>query len=229
MSASVNKPDFIDLFCPNCLVHVEARVVGEHSYSEVIVQALSGDPCDSQYNVFVYQLASCKRCNRPLLTRQTFQEIPGEFVSPTSDVTCVYPEDVSSRFVSVPDEIARMYREAWRAYNVQLHDASMVLCAKCVEALCIENGELKGSLAVRLERLQDRGIIDHAIAVWADEVRLARNIAAHHDRKERITKEDARDMLEFTRAILLYVFELQHRLQAFRERRKKTSVSHRIA
>ena len=225
MSKSVDKPDSVDLFCPNCRVHVEAEVVGEHSYSEVISQAISGDPCDSQYNVYVFQLASCKRCDRPLLARRTFQEIPGEFYGPTSDVTCVYPEEESTHFVSVPSEIDRMYSEAWRAYNVHLYDACMIMCAKCVEALCIEHGQTKGTLSDRLEELQDKGIIDHSISVWANEIRLARNVAAHLDRKDRITKEDAQDMLEFTRAVLLYVFELQHRLQEFRKRRGKAPAS----
>jgi hypothetical protein len=229
MPDSSVRPDFIDLFCSNCLLHVKARVVGQHSYSEVISHALSGDPCDSQYNVYVFHLASCNKCERPLLARQSYQEVPGEYARPTSEITCVYPEDDSTSFDSVPDEIARMYRDAWRAYTVHLYDASLISCAKCVEALCIVHDELEGSLAIRLERLNDRGIIDHSLSAWADEIRLARNTAAHHDREERITKEDARDMLEFTRAMLLYVFELRHRLQAFRDRRRKKSASNGIA
>ena len=84
------------------------------------------------------------------------------------------------------------------------------MCRKCVEAVCNEHGESKKSLAQRLRRLQDNGILDQAILQWANGIRMVGNDAAH-DLKIQITKTDAKDTLDFTEAVLLYVFVLQSR------------------
>ena len=78
----------------------------------------------------------------------------------------------------------------------------------------------------RLKRLQDNRIIDQTILQWADGVRIVGNDAAH-DLKMEITKTDAKDTLDFTEAVLLYVFVLQSRFSEFQERRKKAKESGR--
>ena len=78
----------------------------------------------------------------------------------------------------------------------------------------------------RLKRVQDNRIIDQTILQWADGVRIVGNDAAH-DLKMEITKTDAKDTLDFTEAVLLYVFVLQSRFSEFQERRKKAKESGR--
>ena len=45
---------------------------------------------------------------------------------------------------------------------------------------------------------------------------------AAHDPDTKVTKRDARDVLDFTEAILIYVFSLTSRFEAFRARRSKS-------
>ena len=209
--------DTIALFCPSCKVHVEAKVIARHSNENVVLNV--GDPVDNHYKVIQFTFAACNRCETPILTRQVFYEVPGEFSAPQTDVLVVYPQEDSIALESVPKMVARPYLDACRSYQVKLYDPCVIMCRKCVEAVCREYGESKGSLSQRLERLRKSGVIDNAILDWANELRLAGNVAAHLDSKSQISEQDAKDVLEFARVLLLYVFELQNRLQAFHERR----------
>ena len=92
------------------------------------------------------------------------------------------------------------------------------MCRKTVEAVCGHYGEPQGSLARRLDRLLERGIIDKAMFDWTQELRLSGNRGAHADAQS-VTKTEANDMLAFARAVLLYAFELPKRLQQARRRR----------
>ena len=209
--------DTIDLFCPSCKVHVEARVIAQHSNENMVFNV--GDPVDNHYKVLQFTFAACNRCETPILARQDFYEVPGEISVPETDVLVVYPQEDSVSLESVPEMVVRPYLDAWRSYQVKLYDPCVIMCRKCVEAVCSEYGESKGPLPQRLERLRKNGVIDNAIFDWANELRLSGNVAAHSDSRSQISEHDAKDVLEFARALLLYVFELQNRLQAFRERR----------
>jgi hypothetical protein len=79
--------------------------------------------------------------------------------------------------------------------------------------------EVEGqNLNVKLDNLQQDGHIDSRLLDWAHEIRLIGNEAAH-DINIPVTKLDAKDVLEFTEAILIYVFSLTKRFEAMKERR----------
>ena len=209
----------IDLFCTSCRVHVEAKIIAEHSDHEEVFEAdrLVNYP----YKFFNFTFAFCNRCKTPMLARQEFYAIPEETSIPHTEVIVVYPQDDSIPLGSVPNIVARTYLEAQRAYQVKLYEPCVIMCRKCVEAVCSEHGESKGPLPSRLKRLRESGVIDNAIFDWSNELRLAGNIAAHVDSKSEIMEHDAKDVLEFAKALLLYVFELQSRLKTYRKRRSK--------
>ena len=209
----------IDLFCTSCRVHVEAKIIAEHSNHEEVFEV--SDLVNNPYKFFNFTFAICNRCKNPMLARQEFYVIPEEISVPLTEVLVVYPQDDGIPLGSVPNLVARAYREAQRAYQVKLYESCVIMCRKCVEAVCSEHGESKGSLPSRLKRLRESGVIDNAIFNWSNELRLAGNIAAHVDSKSQIMEHDAKDVLEFAKALLLYVFELQNRLQTYRKRRSK--------
>jgi len=62
------------------------------------------------------------------------------------------------------------------------------------------------------------GHIDSRLLNWAHEIRLVGNEAAH-DIETSVDKSDARDVLDFTEAILIYTFSLTARFRAFQARR----------
>ncbi len=71
-----------------------------------------------------------------------------------------------------------------------------------------------------LKKLKDQGRIDDRLFEWSDVLRVAGNEAAH-DVGVTITEADARDLLEFTNAILDYLFSYRDRFEQFKERREK--------
>jgi hypothetical protein len=94
------------------------------------------------------------------------------------------------------------------------------MCRKTVEGLCVAHGITSPNLATSLKMLRDQGIIESRLFEWADALRLSGNEAAHGVALA-VPAEDAKDILEFTNALLEYVFTFRDRFAAFQERRKR--------
>jgi hypothetical protein len=77
--------------------------------------------------------------------------------------------------------------------------------------------ENNGTLAKRLRRLRDSGKIDARLYSGANQLRMVRNDAAH-DLSVVVSKDDARDCLEFVEAISVNVFVLDRKFQEFTKR-----------
>jgi hypothetical protein len=77
------------------------------------------------------------------------------------------------------------------------------------------------SLAVQLKKLKENGVIENKLFEWAEELRAMGNEAAHGV-ESTIPGDDAKDMLEFTEALLEYVFTYRHKFEEFQKRRTKT-------
>ena len=217
----VRKPETINLFCSFCNVQVEAQVLARHAVAKLAPRESPIDPVDSLHHVSEYTFAACNRCEGPCVTQQEFNEIPGEFSVPETDPIQVYPQKHNIPLDLVPKKASRAYLEALRGYHCQLYEPCVIMCRKCIEAVCVELGESKKSLAQRLGHLQVKGVIDRNILQWANGIRIVGNDAAH-DLDMQITKNDAKDTLDFTEAVLLYVFVLQSRYSEFQKRREET-------
>ena len=159
-----DKPKTIDLFCPFCNVYVEAKVVADYSYETSVIYEDMYAPDNRQYIEAVFTFAACLRCKKPLLARQDFQFFEG-MGHPTGEVERVYPTGETIPR-SVPEIVARPFRDAHKAYKIKLYDACAVMCRKCVEAVCRQYGESRGNLAHRLDRLLQKGVIDTALFEW---------------------------------------------------------------
>ncbi len=206
----------IERFCPSCNVHVEATVLAQHSCETAVLHEDLFDPSERQYTETLFTFAACTRCNRPILVQQDQTVIDGMGI-PASDGSCVYPQEVPMP-EAVPEMVAKPYREADRAYRVKIYNACACMCRVTLEAVCGHYGKRKGTLSSRLDGLRKDGIMDKAMFEWTRELRLSGNKGAHAD-PEDVTGAEAKDLLEFSRALLLYAFELPRRLQRARERR----------
>ena len=60
-------------------------------------------------------------------------------------------------------------------------------------------------------------IIENRLYEWADALRISGNEAAHGV-KLQISQKDAKDILEFTHALLEYVFTFQEKFDQFKSR-----------
>jgi hypothetical protein len=92
------------------------------------------------------------------------------------------------------------------------------MCRKTLEGICAAHGAAGKNLAQSLKKLRDDGTIDQRLFEWAEELRLFGNEAAH-DVNVTIAPQDADDIVDFTRALIEYVFTFQERFQAFKQRR----------
>lgn len=78
-------------------------------------------------------------------------------------------------------------------------------------------------MSKRLQELLDRKEIDRKIYEWGEALRKHRNIGAHAS-AENISREDAKDLLDFAEAICEYIFVLNQKYTEFKKRQtKKTS------
>ena len=208
-----------DVFCPKCNIEVDARVVA-HGHGGFSSDALNPlDEIDTEYHGDTYSVALCRRCNGPFLIKESLHGVPGEFETVTSEFV-LYPITARLPLDNVPEPVKRAYDQALRCFTSASHEASALMCRRCLEALSKSLGATGRTLEAKLDSLAQKGLIDKRLSEWAHGVRAIGNEAAH-DTDTVISIEDARDSLDFTEALLMYVFVLNVRFAAFCERRKQ--------
>lgn len=212
----------LEVFCDQCNLQTTARVVATHVETDPVnkIQALT-DPVDTPYYVTEYAIALCSKCDRVFLVQSDFYEIPGEVCAPQG-VSVLYPTGRNITTDGMPETASRAYMAAARSYQAGLYEPCVIMCRKCIEALCREFGATKGNLKERLNRLRQSGHIDQKLATWADELRLIGNDAAH-DLDIVLEQVDAQNALEFVEAILMYAFSLTRKFEEFKNRRATRS------
>jgi len=196
---------------------VAAKVVAEGNggFRRDAVSPL--DAVDAEYHGEHYYVCLCGRCSQPFLIRQSLFGVPAEFETIT-DEKILYPSEKKLPLDGVPNTIKSAYDQAARSFSASLFEPCVLMCRKCLEATCRNLGAKGRDLNFKLQSLFDGGHIDSRLLNWAHEIRLIGNEAAH-DPDTKVTKHDARDVLDFTEAILIYVFSLTSRFEAFRARR----------
>ncbi len=207
-----------DLFCPKCNMQVETRVVahGSGGFSSDAINPI--DEIDTEYHGDTYYIALCRRCNGPFLVKQSLFGVPGEFETVTSE-DILYPASSRLELENVPEPVRRSYEQGLRCFAASFYEAAALMCRRCLEALCKSLAVDGRSLNAKLDRLAERGLIDTRLSQWAHGVRVIGNEAAH-DTDTELSKEDARDSIDFTEALLMYIFVLNARYNGFVERRK---------
>ena len=136
----------------------------------------------------------------------------------------MYPRNSDPLPPEIPPLVRRTYDSALSCFETGNYEPSVIMSRKTLEGLCRVLGEDDGTLEKRLRHLRDAGTIEPKLYDWANQLRLVGNDAAH-DLDLVFSSEDARDCLEFLKAILLYVFALNERFQQFRNRRKKSAAA----
>jgi hypothetical protein len=207
----------IDIFCAACNVLVSAKVRAEVHGGFRSSAADDSDMSDAEYHGEHYILALCGRCNGPFLVRESLFGIPGEFETVTEEAV-LYPASDRLALGDLPASVQRAHEQAVRAFGVALYEPSALMCRKALEAVCKLKGASGRNLYDRLAELAKSGVIDARLLEWAHEIRVVGNDAAH-DPDGEVSKDDARDVLDLTEAILLYVFSLTARFDRFRVRR----------
>lgn len=113
----------------------------------------------------------------------------------------------------IPKEISNIYAEAILTFYANAPRATAVMLRRTIEAITVNFGETKGTLAQRLQVLADKNILQPSLAEWAKEVRLIGNQGAHYDPANDVSMEDAKQLLTFVQELLKYLFELPAELK----------------
>jgi hypothetical protein len=190
------------LYCKSCAARVKAEYQNHYSRraaEEGLYERVS--------------FLSCPSCRDPFLVIQAEYGMD-EYGNPE----VIYPQAARIN-PNLPRPILTAYSEADACLRARAYTATAIMCRKTLEGLCSEHGATKGTLATRLKDLRDRGVIENRLFEWADALRLSGNEAAH-EVEISVSAEDARDLLEFTNALLEYVFTFRDRFDAFQRRRR---------
>lgn len=162
-----------------------------------------------------YSIAFCPKCEGVFLHVAATSE-PSGFPYEAM----LFPAPNRRGIPGLPEPVRRTFSSAQSCFETGNFESCVVMCRKCLEAMCVFLGAQNGVLAERLRSLRDSGRIESRLYEWADELRLVGNGAAH-DVDIRILKQDAVDSLYFVEAILLYVFALDQRFRDFQARRQE--------
>lgn len=193
------------LECALCQAHVETYRVGGY------VRRL---PEGGEEQISLYQ---CARCNNPILLQQA--NIGNLAVGDVwDDPSILHPPPDFRVNPKAPKDIQAAFSEAFTCYRSKAYTAAAIMCRKTLEGICLAHGAAERNLAASLKKMRDEGLIDQQLFEWSDALRLAGNEAAHGVAIS-IAAPDARDILEFTNAILDYLFSYRDRFNQFRRRR----------
>jgi hypothetical protein len=182
--------------CGRCDVAIDAIHEGQYRFQD------DGLPEETVV------LARCPRCNEPVLIRWT--EI--------SDPVQVFPAPDRPLSRSVPEAIRECFQEARDCFRAGAHTATALMCRRTLEAVAREHGVAERSLAATLQVMKDRGIIEARLLDWAQALRVVGNEAAHEVERA-VPGQDAQDALDFTSALLEYMYTFRDRFEAFKRRR----------
>lgn len=192
------------VFCKSCDRKVDSKVIGVYEYHD----AAEGPPTRITF-------VQCSRCGHPILVRQ--EEVwEDSWTQPET----VYPCEGNAVNPELPERLQNTLQEAQRCYHAKAYTATAIICRRAIETLCVDRGVREKNLALSLAAMRDKHLIDGALFDWADGLRLAGNKAAH-DVEIEISWQDARDLVEFTEALLDYVIVFRERFERYKKRQSQ--------
>ena len=193
--------------CPYCDSKVDAQ---EKGHVELDLD-VAGVPSK-------ISLLACKVCSNPLLGYTELVQI-GHDDWEYGRLERYWPKPEGDIDGEIP-EIARVSLiEAQVCFKAKAYSACAVMCGRAIEGVCQHHDAKAKTLAAGLKSLKEKEIIDSRIFEWGEALRAARNLGAHAS-TDKVSKDDAKDLLDFSTAICEYVFVLNAKFERFKARQK---------
>jgi hypothetical protein len=126
--------------------------------------------------------------------------------------------------VAIPNSLRLAYEEARSCFRAKAYTATAIMCRKTLEGIADENKITARNLGIALKEMKDKGIIENRLYEWADALRISGNEAAHGVNSQ-VSRQDANDILEFTHALLEYVFTFQEKFEQFKKRQRSSKTA----
>lgn len=166
-----------------------------------------------------YMLARCPNCQGPILA-ETEEVAPEQW----SDPTIRYPSRGQGADPTWPSVLAARFAEAEACLRARAFNAAAVMCRRTMEQVCMELNATGRTLYEKLGNLHAQGLLEPSLLEWANGLRALGNVGAHAGTED-VEVQDARDALDFSRAVIDYVFAYKKKFEQFRARRGAPSVS----
>ena len=192
----------MQVHCKECNRNVDGQVHGSYFYHD----AADGPPRK-------ITLLNCPRCQHAVVTEE-IEHWHDMWSAPKT----LYPPEISGLSEEIPEVLRKSFNEAASCFNARNLNASAIMCRRTLEGLCAQLGIKKRNLAESLKSLAEEGFVEGSIAEWADALRIVGNEAAH-DVTHNVTSLDAQNLLEFTEALLDYVYVFKKKFEEFKKRR----------
>lgn len=174
---------------------------------------------DEGYTWTRYTLVTCPSCESPFLLEHGGDRLDHRGIY-WSQPRLLYPSQYAILDSSVPKAVAESYEETAKVFHSGAHVATAIMCRRTLEGVCSHLGA-KGSkpLAAKLKELHESKKLDQRIYDWSVEVLKNLGNDAAHNVEENIAPQDAKDAIEFTRAIIEHLFVFEAAFQRFKARR----------
>ncbi len=193
--------------CPHCDSRVDCTIHGE-----VQEETEYGGPPSKVV------LLQCKICHNPLLGITEILQV-GENEYDWDYPGRLWPEPETNLDWGIPEISRNSLVEAKLCFKAKAYSASAVMCGRAIEGVCHHYDPNVQNLHQGLQNLKKEGIVDERIYNWSEALRLSRNLGAHAT-TEKVSREDAHDLLDFALAICEYVFVLNEKFERFQKRQK---------
>jgi hypothetical protein len=196
------------LDCDQCQARVDGKVL---TYYDVFDE--------EEMIPYRYSFVRCPSCDLPMVALQDSFQTDQNKLPLWETPTRLHPATERPLSRKLPDSVRQAYEEARKCFRAKAFTGAAILCRKCLEAISHEHGVKKSNLASGLEELKNQGVIENRLFEWAQALRIAGNAAAH-DVGSSVTAQDAQDLVEFTDALIQYVFTFRDRFDEFMARRQ---------
>ena len=200
------KKEHIATYCVSCNVRVEAELCGQYS---------TENKYDNLY-VEKFMLLKCNNCQQPILTKsELVYEIDGfDWGTPLR----IFPVSQFHINEALPEKLKNALTESINCYEASLFTPTVIMCRRTMDGLCRLMGIKKGVfLGTALKQLKKEEKINDQLYEWASLLKNMGNDAAH-DFDVTFTKQDAKDILDFTIAILDFTYSFKQKFNDFSER-----------
>lgn len=141
----------------------------------------------------------CPRCGYPTYFSQGGHQIPGVAAG----------ENVQH----LPPPVEHLYEEARRSFSVDAYTPCVMAARKVLMNVAVAEGAEPGkSFREYVDYLVEKGYVPPGGREWVDHIRNKGNEANHEI--PTMTKDDARELLDFLGMLLKFVYEFPGRIQA---------------
>ena len=122
----------------------------------------------------------------------------------------------------LPPKVKRAFNEALACFRIEAWNGTLCMCRRAIDDALVDLGApAKGDLPTKLKALVDNDVIAPPLKDWADQARIGGKLAAHgtggdewgQPDKEWAEKDDAEEVLEFSRSFFEYAYVMKARLE----------------